>query len=60
MKYKILNYIETQLLLKRFAYQVQSDYISRETNFWDTLYSAKYMGIWSNAFNMDKNYNFSK
>ena len=60
MKYKILNYIETQLLLKRFAYQVQSDYISRGTNFWDTLYSAKYMDIWSNAFNMDKNYNFSK
>ena len=45
MKYKILNYIETQLLLKRFAYQVQSDYISRGTNFWDTLYSAKYMDI---------------
>ena len=27
-KYKILNYIETQLLFKQFAYQVQSDYIT--------------------------------
>ena len=27
-KYKILNYIETQLLFRRFAYQVQPDYIT--------------------------------
>ena len=46
-KYKILNYFETQLLFKRFAYQVQSDYItvflSRRTNFWDTLYNQKHV-----------------
>ena len=27
-KNKIINYIETQILFKRFAYQVQSDYIT--------------------------------